>query len=257
MTLAPRYRTPVPLLPAWKNRLHLRGITLIPFFPLSETLSLCAEQKAFLQPAAPHTRGRRAPGPPEVQPLGLGPTRGPRPLPPRPCCLGGGAALAPFPGAGRHCEECNHHCGRRHEARGRRTPPPRTPLSRPPPPRILPTDAETGAGRAAVAGAQGACAPPGGRGPAPSGERAAAAAAARRRLRSSGRRAAPSLCPFSLPLSSRPFPAMKLSSRGRGCCVAGSRERGPPPRSPFVHQLRFSPLEKTKVGARGPGPTAT
>lgn len=42
---------------------------------------------------------------------------------------------------------------------------------------------------------------------------------------------------------------MKLSSRGRGCCVAGSRERGPPPRSPFVHQLRFSPLEKAKVGA--------
>ncbi|OXB66340.1 hypothetical protein ASZ78_003731 [Callipepla squamata] len=40
---------------------------------------------------------------------------------------------------------------------------------------------------------------------------------------------------------------MKLSSRGRGCCSAGSRERGPPPRSPFVHQLRLSPLEKTKI----------
>ncbi|XP_072709049.1 lysophosphatidylcholine acyltransferase 1 isoform X2 [Ciconia boyciana] len=40
---------------------------------------------------------------------------------------------------------------------------------------------------------------------------------------------------------------MKLSSRGRGCCVAGSRERGPPPRSPFVHQLRLSPLEKAKI----------
>ncbi|XP_068003563.1 lysophosphatidylcholine acyltransferase 1 isoform X2 [Melanerpes formicivorus] len=40
---------------------------------------------------------------------------------------------------------------------------------------------------------------------------------------------------------------MKLSSRSRGCCVAGSRERGPPPRSPFVHQLRFSPLEKAKI----------
>ncbi|XP_017668793.1 PREDICTED: lysophosphatidylcholine acyltransferase 1 isoform X2 [Lepidothrix coronata] len=40
---------------------------------------------------------------------------------------------------------------------------------------------------------------------------------------------------------------MKLSSRGRGCCVGGSRERGPPPRSPFVHQLRFSPLEKAKI----------
>lgn len=132
VTLAPRYRTPVPLLPAWKNRLHLRGITLIPFFPFFETLSRCAEQKAFLQPAAPHTRSRRAPGPPEVQPLGLGPTRGPRPLPRRPCRLGGGAALAPFPGAGGHCEECNHHRGRRHEARRRRTPPPRTPL--PPPP---------------------------------------------------------------------------------------------------------------------------
>ncbi|XP_005517413.1 PREDICTED: lysophosphatidylcholine acyltransferase 1 [Pseudopodoces humilis] len=40
---------------------------------------------------------------------------------------------------------------------------------------------------------------------------------------------------------------MKLSSRGRGCCAGGSRERGPPPRSPFVHQLRFSPLEKAKI----------
>ncbi|KAK2513475.1 Lpcat1 [Columba guinea] len=40
---------------------------------------------------------------------------------------------------------------------------------------------------------------------------------------------------------------MKLSSRGRGCCVAGSRERGPPPRSPFVHQLRLSPLQKAKI----------
>ncbi|XP_057279048.1 lysophosphatidylcholine acyltransferase 1 isoform X2 [Pezoporus wallicus] len=40
---------------------------------------------------------------------------------------------------------------------------------------------------------------------------------------------------------------MKLSSRGRGCCVAGSRERGPPPRSPFVHQLRLSPLDKAKI----------
>ncbi|NWT40674.1 PCAT1 acyltransferase, partial [Chroicocephalus maculipennis] len=40
---------------------------------------------------------------------------------------------------------------------------------------------------------------------------------------------------------------MKLSGRGRGCCVAGSRERGPPPRSPFVHQLRLSPLEKAKI----------
>ncbi|RMC15764.1 hypothetical protein DUI87_07968 [Hirundo rustica rustica] len=40
---------------------------------------------------------------------------------------------------------------------------------------------------------------------------------------------------------------MKLSGRGRGCCAGGSRERGPPPRSPFVHQLRFSPLEKAKI----------
>uniref|UniRef100_A0A674HLF1 Lysophosphatidylcholine acyltransferase 1 n=1 Tax=Taeniopygia guttata TaxID=59729 RepID=A0A674HLF1_TAEGU len=40
---------------------------------------------------------------------------------------------------------------------------------------------------------------------------------------------------------------MKLSSRGRGCCTGGSRERGPPPRSPFVHQLRFSPLQKAKI----------
>uniref|UniRef100_A0A8B9IVF8 Lysophosphatidylcholine acyltransferase 1 n=1 Tax=Amazona collaria TaxID=241587 RepID=A0A8B9IVF8_9PSIT len=40
---------------------------------------------------------------------------------------------------------------------------------------------------------------------------------------------------------------MKLSSRGRGCCVAGSRQRGPPPRSPFVHQLRLSPLDKAKI----------
>eukprot|EP00075_Anas_platyrhynchos_P016756 XP_027306009.1 lysophosphatidylcholine acyltransferase 1 [Anas platyrhynchos] len=40
---------------------------------------------------------------------------------------------------------------------------------------------------------------------------------------------------------------MKLSSRGRGCCVAGSRERGPPPRSPFVHQLRLGPLQKAKI----------
>ncbi|XP_041332416.1 lysophosphatidylcholine acyltransferase 1 isoform X1 [Pyrgilauda ruficollis] len=40
---------------------------------------------------------------------------------------------------------------------------------------------------------------------------------------------------------------MKLSSRGRGCCAGGSRERGPPPRSPFVHQLRFSPLQKAKI----------
>ncbi|XP_056340113.1 lysophosphatidylcholine acyltransferase 1 isoform X2 [Oenanthe melanoleuca] len=40
---------------------------------------------------------------------------------------------------------------------------------------------------------------------------------------------------------------MKLSSRGRGCCAGGSRERGPPPRSPFVHQLRLGPLEKAKI----------
>ncbi|XP_025933350.1 lysophosphatidylcholine acyltransferase 1 isoform X4 [Apteryx rowi] len=40
---------------------------------------------------------------------------------------------------------------------------------------------------------------------------------------------------------------MKLSSRGRGCCVAGSRERGPPLRSPFVHELRLSLLEKAKI----------
>ncbi|XP_053914626.1 lysophosphatidylcholine acyltransferase 1 isoform X2 [Cuculus canorus] len=38
---------------------------------------------------------------------------------------------------------------------------------------------------------------------------------------------------------------MRLSGRGRGCCAPGSRE--PPPRSPFVHQLRFSPLEKAKI----------
>ncbi|XP_034615404.1 lysophosphatidylcholine acyltransferase 1 [Trachemys scripta elegans] len=40
---------------------------------------------------------------------------------------------------------------------------------------------------------------------------------------------------------------MRLSSRGRGCCAAGGRERGPPPRSPFVHQLRLSALQKAKI----------
>ncbi|TFJ99463.1 semaphorin-4F-like [Platysternon megacephalum] len=47
-----------------------------------------------------------------------------------------------------------------------------------------------------------------------------------------------------------PYPAMRLSSRGRGCCAAGGRERGPPPpppRSPFVHQLRLSALQKAKI----------
>ncbi|XP_073188559.1 lysophosphatidylcholine acyltransferase 1 isoform X2 [Lepidochelys kempii] len=43
---------------------------------------------------------------------------------------------------------------------------------------------------------------------------------------------------------------MRLSSRGRGCCAAGGRERGPPPpppRSPFVHKLRPSALQKAKI----------
>ncbi|XP_043396235.1 lysophosphatidylcholine acyltransferase 1 isoform X3 [Chelonia mydas] len=50
--------------------------------------------------------------------------------------------------------------------------------------------------------------------------------------------------------SCAPYPAMRLSSRGRGCCAAGGRERGPPPpppRSPFVHQLRPSALQKAKI----------
>ncbi|XP_069709459.1 lysophosphatidylcholine acyltransferase 1 isoform X2 [Phaenicophaeus curvirostris] len=38
---------------------------------------------------------------------------------------------------------------------------------------------------------------------------------------------------------------MRLSGRGRGCCAPGGRE--PPLRSPFVHQLRFSPLQKAKI----------
>ncbi|XP_067413518.1 lysophosphatidylcholine acyltransferase 1 isoform X3 [Emydura macquarii macquarii] len=43
---------------------------------------------------------------------------------------------------------------------------------------------------------------------------------------------------------------MRLSSRGRGCCAEGRRERGPPPpppRSPFVHQLRLGALQKAKI----------
>ncbi|XP_074843996.1 lysophosphatidylcholine acyltransferase 1 isoform X2 [Carettochelys insculpta] len=38
--------------------------------------------------------------------------------------------------------------------------------------------------------------------------------------------------------------------RGRGCCAGGGRERGPsppPPRSPFVHQLRLGALQKAKI----------
>ncbi|XP_062424484.1 LOW QUALITY PROTEIN: lysophosphatidylcholine acyltransferase 1 [Rhea pennata] len=105
---------------------------------------------------------------------------------------------------------------------------------------------------AAVAGAQGACAPPGGRGPEPTGERGGRGCLARRYSETSGRCAVCSPSPLPgprlvLPHDAVPRLVMKLSSRGRGCCVAGSRERGPPPRSPFVHQLRLSPLEKAKI----------
>lgn len=51
------------------------------------------------------------------------------------------------------------------------------------------------------------------------------------------------------------YPTMRL--KGRGCCAPGRDEGGreegrgpapPPVRSPFVHQLRFSALQKAKVG---------
>ncbi|XP_025949681.2 lysophosphatidylcholine acyltransferase 1 isoform X2 [Dromaius novaehollandiae] len=94
--------------------------------------------------------------------------------------------------------------------------------------------------------------PRGGRGPEPTGERGGRGCLACRYSGTSGSCAVSSA--FSLPgpgavlpHDAVPCPAMKLSSRGRGCCVAGSRERGPPPRSPFVHQLRLSPLEKAKI----------
>ncbi|KAM7175658.1 lysophosphatidylcholine acyltransferase 1 isoform 2-T2 [Macrochelys suwanniensis] len=72
------------------------------------------------------------------------------------------------------------------------------------------------------------------------------------RLRSILRRAPRSAAPppGAARSSCAPYPAMRLSSRGRGCCAAGGRERGPPPpppRSPFVQQLRLSALQKAKI----------
>ncbi|XP_057879497.1 lysophosphatidylcholine acyltransferase 1 [Melospiza georgiana] len=108
--------------------------------------------------------------------------------------------------------------------------------------------------RAAAAGAQGACAggrEGGGRHSAGSAPAAGAARTprSRRRRRYPGPAAASAQSPRPLPRRVLPSscPAMKLSSRGRGCCAGGSRERGPPPRSPFVHQLRFSPLQKARI----------
>nr|XP_042697446.1 lysophosphatidylcholine acyltransferase 1 isoform X2 [Chrysemys picta bellii] len=68
-------------------------------------------------------------------------------------------------------------------------------------------------------------------------------------LRSILRRAPRSAAPSPGPARRlrAPYSAMRLSSRGRGCCAAGGRERGPPPRSPFVHQLRLSALQKAKI----------
>ncbi|KAM9166588.1 LOW QUALITY PROTEIN: lysophosphatidylcholine acyltransferase 1 [Pangshura tecta] len=69
-------------------------------------------------------------------------------------------------------------------------------------------------------------------------------------LRSISRRARAPPSPGPARPLCAPDPAMRLSSRGRGCCAAGGRERGPPPpppRSPFVHQLRLSALQKAKI----------